>query len=193
MSDSASNSASSNPDASSVLPNDTDPTMSSIDIQTKAALDELLATPARSESQVIEEAPRGVNLWPSILLGLAAMAWAILWPAVPLGEDGPVTLNAMVGGAAMLLTVLSFAFHCPGASIVPVGDLPVSAVRLEEAFRIAKAFPETAQVVNAWVASGHPLRRYQLKVLEEYAWVRRAQVAAQELKALQSRSDDAGP
>lgn len=140
-----------------------------------------------SASQVIEEAPRGVNLWPPILLGLAAMAWAILWPAVPLGEDGPVTLNAMVGGAAMLLTVLSFAFHCPGASIVPVGDLPVSAVRLEEAFRIAKAFPETAQVVNAWVASGHPLRRYQLKVLEEYAWLRRAQAASAQLAEQQRK------
>lgn len=166
--------------------------MSDIDFLVTDAFNTLKATPSRSEAQVIEEAPHGNNLWPSILLGLAMMAWAFLWPTVYLDVEGVMSLNAMAGGAGMFLAVISFAFHCPGASIVPVGDLPVSPVRLEEAFRIAKAFPETADVVNAWVASGHPLRRHQLKVLEEYAWLRRAQISAAELQAMQSGTDKPG-
>lgn len=164
--------------------------MNDIDFFVKDAFETLKAMPARSESQVIAEAPRGINLLPTILLGIAALVWAMLWPAVYLDAEGVFTVNSFVGGAGMILTVVSYAFHCPGAVIVPVGDLPVSDVRHAEAQRLAKAFPETAPILDAWVASGHPLRRQQMRALEEYVWARRAQLAAQELLAVQSPADD---
>ena len=74
--------------------------------------------------------------------------------------------------------------------IVPVGALPVSAVRLAQAQRLATAFPETAPILDAWVSSGHPLRRRQMRALDEYVWARRAQLAAQELLAVPSPADD---
>lgn len=157
--------------------------MTDIDFFVKDAFETLKGMPARSEAQVIAEAPRGVNLLPTIVLGIIALVWAILWPAIYLDPEGVITVNSFVGGAGMFLSVVSYAFHCPGAVIMPVGDLPVSAVRHADALRLANAFPETAPIVDAWIASGHPLRRQQLRALEEYAWARRAQTAQAELRS----------
>lgn len=151
--------------------------MTDIDFFVKDAFETLKAMPARSEAQVIAEAPRGINLLPTILLGIAALVWAMLWPAIYLDPEGVFTVNSFVGGVGMCVAVVSYAFHCPGAVIVPVGDLPVSAVRHAEAQRLAKAFPETAPIVDAWAAAGHPVRRQQMRALEEYVWARRAQIA----------------
>jgi hypothetical protein len=164
--------------------------MTDIDFFVKDAFETLQAMPARSEAQVIAEAPQGINLLPTILLGIAALVWAMLWPAIYLDPEGVFTVNSVVGGVGMCVAVVSYAFHCPGAVIVPVGDLPVSAVRLAQAQRLATAFPETAPILDAWVSSGHPLRRRQMRALDEYVWARRAQLAAQELLAVPSPADD---
>lgn len=157
--------------------------MTHIDSLTKEAFDALCATSARSDAQVASEARRGPDMRFLILLGCALVAWSFLWPAIMLDEEGVLTLNSITAGAGMLVAVLALAFHSPGIIMVPAKDLEVSPLLIGEVFSLADAFPEAAPTVNAWVASGHPIRRGQLRVLEEYVHLRRAQVSSHRLRA----------
>jgi len=163
--------------------------MTHLDTLVQDALNELRATPSRSEAQVIAESPTGGSFTISMVLGAAMMLWAFVWPPVQIDVDGFLSLNAILGAGGMLLLLFSFVLHAPGVSFVAVHDLPVSPVRMSDVFLVAASYPETGEILNEWVCSGHPLRRGQLAALERYAYLRRAQVSADRLRTRHARPD----
>lgn len=148
--------------------------VSHLETDLAAALEALRNTPARSDAEVLGRTPALGNLTLLKLACVAMIAWGLFAPVALESEHNPLTLNSVFVGVGLLFLVIAHALHSPYVRVLPASEQPVSPLLLDEFIQAARDYPEVADIVRAWLSSGHPLRRSQLRLVQDYVHLRRA-------------------